>query len=169
MLVLLLDPVEDDGARAEVDVFVADIRRAVAPGIPAAEWPAYQARIRAAVRHRDGGVAAPYRKFIVDQEISVLGVCYLFEAFGHQRLLDGGLHALAIHGIVGIGLLPRRWVAPIAPQIIPRNDRPAIARAARGGPFFHGRSPCPCGVIRDSNVVIANDADVFVAAGGENQ
>src|SRR5579859_3902802 len=105
MLVLLLDPVEDNGACAEVDVFVADIGRTVAPGIPAAEWPAYQARIRTPVRHRDGGVAAPYRKFIVDQEIGVLGVGYLFESFGHQRLLDGGLHALAIHGIVGIGLL----------------------------------------------------------------
>src|SRR5579863_5864390 len=41
----LLDPVEHDGSRAKMNVFVAYKRRPVAPRIPAAKRPTNQARI----------------------------------------------------------------------------------------------------------------------------
>src|SRR5580765_6441569 len=81
MLVGLLDPVENDGPGAEADIFVAGIRRAVSPGFPAAKWPANQTRIRAAISHGDGGVAAIHRKFIVDQKICRRRIGYLLEPF----------------------------------------------------------------------------------------
>src|SRR5690242_19735326 len=76
----LLNPVEDNGPRAEMDVLVADVGWAIAPGFPATKRSAHQARISAAVSHGDARVAAVHGKFVVDQEIRRRGVRHLLEA-----------------------------------------------------------------------------------------
>src|SRR5690348_15676460 len=65
----LLNPVENDGPGAEMEILVAGIGRARAPGFPATKRAANQAGISAAVCNRDARVVAVHCKFVVDQEL----------------------------------------------------------------------------------------------------
>src|SRR5215467_7920924 len=98
----LLHEIEHDGSLAEADAFISDERRSPAPAIPAAIGSAHHAGITTTISNRHRSVTAFHREVIVHQKIGSPGVADLIEALGGKRPLNGGLHALANHFVVGI-------------------------------------------------------------------
>src|SRR5260370_31854581 len=86
-VVRLLHEVENHGAFAEANIFIADSRRSPAPRFPASKRAANEARGSARVdaSHRD--LMAPHGDSIIHQEIRSLVVADLPQSFGRQCLL----------------------------------------------------------------------------------
>src|SRR5580704_10051936 len=122
MLGGLLDTIEDDGSFAEMNVFIAYVRRAIPPRFPAAKRPANQSWIRAGVAHGHGRIVPIHRKFIVHQKIRGGGIADLLETLRCERLFDGRLHAPSNDFVVGIGVAPRGLSMLIMPDVVARNN-----------------------------------------------
>src|SRR5438132_14405053 len=81
-LVRLLHEVENDGAFAETNIFIADTRRSPAPRFPASKRAANEPRVPAQVDAFYRDVVPPHGDVIIHQEIRNLRVADLSQSLG---------------------------------------------------------------------------------------
>ena len=106
---------------------------------------------------------------VVDQEIGGGGIVNLIEAFGSQGLFDIGADGQAECFIIDAGIAFRGFTSAIVIHVVTRYYGLATVILLEFLRFLGRRSgaPGPGGVFGNGYAVVADDVDVFIAAGEE--